>query len=102
MATVHKVVSWFEDAYPPRLAEGWDRVGLSVGDPDAAVTRVLFAVDVTDARGIDKAADSSAEAFAGLSTQVRRLETGYVRSYALTMLGGVLLVGVVLILSQLG
>ena len=49
MATVHKVVSWFEDAYPPRLAEGWDRVGLSVGDPDAAVTRVLFAVDVTDA-----------------------------------------------------
>ena len=39
---------------------------------------------------------------AGLSTQVRRLETGYVRSYALTMLGGVLLVGGVLSLSQLG
>ncbi|MBK8461689.1 MAG: NADH-quinone oxidoreductase subunit L [Nigerium sp.] len=65
-------------------------------------TAVAAAVDATDARGIDKAADSSADAFAGLSTQVRRLETGYVRSYALTMLGGVLFVGVVLILSQLG
>ncbi|MFT3875696.1 MAG: NADH-quinone oxidoreductase subunit L [Propioniciclava sp.] len=63
---------------------------------------VAAAVDTTDARGIDRAADSSADAFAGLSTQVRRLETGYVRSYALTMLGGVLLVGVVAILSQLG
>ncbi len=49
MTTVGAVVSWFETAYPPRLAESWDQVGLSVGDPDAAVTRVLFVVDITDA-----------------------------------------------------
>ncbi len=68
----------------------------------APATALAAAVDTADARGIDKAADASADAFSGLSTQVRRLETGYVRSYALTMVGGVLLVGVVLILSQLG
>lgn len=44
-----EVVSWLEAAYPPRLAEEWDRVGLSVGDPDAAVDHVLLTVDVTDA-----------------------------------------------------
>ncbi|MFT3877567.1 MAG: Nif3-like dinuclear metal center hexameric protein [Propioniciclava sp.] len=46
---VATLAGWFEDAYPPGLAEGWDQVGLSVGDPDASVDRVLFAVDVTDA-----------------------------------------------------
>lgn len=49
MATVGQVVGWLERAYPPGLAESWDRVGLSVGDPAATVTHVLFAVDVTDA-----------------------------------------------------
>lgn len=46
---VRTIVGWLEDAFPTRLAEPWDRVGLSVGDPDAVVTRVLFAVDPTDA-----------------------------------------------------
>lgn len=49
MVSVADVAAWFEDAYPPALAEDWDRVGLSVGDPDAEVEGVLFAVDVTDA-----------------------------------------------------
>lgn len=48
-ASVATIAGWFEDAYPPALAEGWDRVGLSVGDVDTPVSRVLFAVDVTDA-----------------------------------------------------
>ena len=39
---------------------------------------------------------------AGLSRQTRRLQTGQVRTYALTMSIGVLLVGAVLILTQLG
>lgn len=39
------VVSLLENAYPPRTAEDWDRVGLSVGDPDAEVRRVLVALD---------------------------------------------------------
>ncbi len=40
--------------------------------------------------------------FAGLSAQTRKLQTGQVRTYALTMAAGALLVGVVMILSQLG
>ena len=40
--------------------------------------------------------------FAGLSTQTRKLQTGQVRTYALTMTIGSLLVGLVFILSQLG
>jgi len=47
-------------------------------------------------------ADGSGRAFAGLSTQVRRFQSGYARSYALTMMVGVLLVGAVVILAQLG
>lgn len=47
--TVRDVAGWLDDRYPPRLSEEWDRVGLSVGDPDAPVSHVLFAVDVTDA-----------------------------------------------------
>lgn len=53
MTTVRDVVGWFEDAYPPSLAESWDRVGLSVGDPDATVEGVLFAVDVTEAVAVE-------------------------------------------------
>ncbi|MFV0453164.1 MAG: Nif3-like dinuclear metal center hexameric protein [Propioniciclava sp.] len=49
MITVGEVAAWFEEAYPPDLAEDWDQVGLSVGDPQAAVERILFAVEVTDA-----------------------------------------------------
>lgn len=47
--TVGTITGWLETRYPQRLAESWDRVGLQVGDPDAEVTRVLFAVDPTDA-----------------------------------------------------
>lgn len=36
-------------AYPPKLAESWDSVGLVCGDPDEPVSRVLFAVDATAA-----------------------------------------------------
>ena len=49
MATVATITGWLEAAYPPALAEDWDRVGLAVGDPGAEVDHVLFAVDVTDA-----------------------------------------------------
>jgi dinuclear metal center YbgI/SA1388 family protein len=34
---------------PPDLAEAWDAIGLQVGDPDAAVEKVLLALDVTGA-----------------------------------------------------
>lgn len=35
--------------YPPDLAEDWDNVGLHVGDPTAQVSRVLVALDPTEA-----------------------------------------------------
>lgn len=47
--TVRTVMGWLDAAYPPRLAETWDRVGLGCGDPDAEVAHILFAVDTTDA-----------------------------------------------------
>jgi dinuclear metal center YbgI/SA1388 family protein len=42
------VVAALEDLYPPTWAESWDAVGLVVGDPDAVVRRVLFAIDPVD------------------------------------------------------
>jgi dinuclear metal center YbgI/SA1388 family protein len=45
MLTVADAVAALEAAYPPELAQDWDAVGLTVGDPDAAVRRVLVAVD---------------------------------------------------------
>lgn len=39
------VVAVLDDLYPPSWAESWDAVGLVCGDPDAAVRRVLFAID---------------------------------------------------------
>ena len=58
-------------------------------------------VVIADDRGIDRAVDGLAAVFAGLSTQVRKVQTGHVRSYALTMMVGAVLVGVVMILGQL-
>ena len=43
--TVADVVATLEARYPPGLAADWDAVGLTCGDPDASVRRVLFAVD---------------------------------------------------------
>lgn len=48
-ASVSTITGWFESHYKPRYAESWDRVGLQVGAPAASVSRVLFAVDCTDA-----------------------------------------------------
>ncbi|MGL5867072.1 MAG: NADH-quinone oxidoreductase subunit L [Dermatophilaceae bacterium] len=42
-----------------------------------------------DARGVDGAAGGLAALVGGLSSRLRRLQTGYARSYALTMLTGV-------------
>lgn len=38
-----------EDLYPAASAAPWDAVGLVCGDPDDVVTRILFAVDPTEA-----------------------------------------------------
>jgi NADH-quinone oxidoreductase subunit L len=70
-----------------------------VVQPTMVLARGLVAND--DAI-IDVGADGLGSMFAGLSTQTRRLQTGQVRTYALTMTVGAVLVGLVFILSQLG
>jgi NADH-quinone oxidoreductase subunit L len=52
-----------------------------------------------DAKAFDGFVNLLANALGGLSVGGRRVQNGYVRSYALTMVLGVLLVGVVLILG---
>jgi NADH-quinone oxidoreductase subunit L len=67
--------------------------------PTMVLARGLVA---NDEAIIDLGADGLSSMFAGLSTQTRRLQTGQVRTYALTMTVGAVLVGLVFILSQLG
>lgn len=45
-----------------------------------------------DEHGVDGAAEGTATAFAGIAGGMRRLQNGYVRSYALSLLGGAALV----------
>ncbi|GGW30597.1 GTP cyclohydrolase 1 type 2 [Streptomyces xantholiticus] len=40
-----EVIAELDALWPPERAEQWDAVGTVCGDPDAEVTRVLFAVD---------------------------------------------------------
>ncbi|GAB6939119.1 Nif3-like dinuclear metal center hexameric protein [Isoptericola variabilis] len=58
--TLRDVVAALEDLYPPSTAEGWDAVGLVVGDPAAPVRRILFAVDPV-AAVVDEAIDWGAD-----------------------------------------
>ena len=57
--------------------------------PGIHLTRGLV---FADARGIDGAAGGLAALVGGLSSRLRRVQTGYARSYALTMLTGVVAV----------
>ena len=49
MSTLRDVVRALDALYPPAWAQSWDAVGLVCGDPDAAVGRVLLAVDPVEA-----------------------------------------------------
>ena len=49
MNTVADIMRILDGEFPPRLAETWDRVGLTAGDPAQPVTRVGFAVDPCEA-----------------------------------------------------
>ncbi len=57
--------------------------------PGIHLTRSLV---FTDSRGVDGAASGLAAMIGGASARVRKLQNGYVRSYALTMLAGVVVV----------
>jgi NADH-quinone oxidoreductase subunit L len=54
-----------------------------------------------DNRGVDGAVNGLAATFGGSSGRVRRLQTGFVRSYALSMFGGAAIVVVALLLVRL-
>lgn len=47
MARVSELIAAFENIAPSALAEPWDNVGLVIGDPRAALTRLLVAVDLS-------------------------------------------------------
>lgn len=61
VVTLEDLIGVLDGAYPPRLAESWDSVGLVCGDPAASVSRVLFAVDAT-AAVVDEAIGWGAQA----------------------------------------
>jgi len=72
-----------QDLYQDALNEGlFMRPGIHL-------TRGLV---FADARGVDGAVGGTAALIGGMSSRLRRLQTGYVRSYALTMLTGVVTV----------
>lgn len=55
MTTVRAIEQTLYDWAPRELAESWDNVGLLVGDPDAPVSRILVALDITPAVVADAA-----------------------------------------------
>ena len=67
--------------------------------PGQYLTRALVFIDN---RGIDGAISALAAAIGGGSGRLRRLQTGFVRSYALSMFGGAVLVVIALLAVRLG
>ena len=49
MSALRDVVGVLDGLYDPRWADNWDAVGTVVGDPEADVSQVLFAVDPVQA-----------------------------------------------------
>jgi NADH-quinone oxidoreductase subunit L len=67
--------------------------------PGQWLTRMLVFVDNN---GVDGAVRGLAAGIGGLSGRLRRTQTGFVRSYALSMLGGVVLIAGALLLVRIG
>jgi len=60
MSALRDVVAVLDELYDPRWADDWDSVGTVVGDPDANVSRILFAVDPVQAV-VDEAVEWGAD-----------------------------------------
>ncbi len=60
MSTVRQVEEALFDWAPRELAQEWDNVGQLVGDPEAAVSRILVSLDITEAV-VDEAAAMGAQ-----------------------------------------
>jgi NADH-quinone oxidoreductase subunit L len=74
------VMAWFVDW-------SYDRF---VARPGAAIS--TFASSVVDARVIDGAVEGVARLFRSTGERLRRVQSGYVRTYALTIVGGVVVI----------
>ena len=88
-----------EVAWPIRLARA-DVGGNVVNEtlfatPGIAITRELTTLDIS---AVDRTVTGSGTVLAALSARARRTQTGFVRSYALSMLGGTFLVVAALLL----
>ncbi len=66
--------------------------------PGQYLTRSLVFFDI---RGVDGAVRGAAAAIGGLAGRWRRWQTGFVRSYAMSMLAGVLVVALGVLVVQL-
>ncbi len=66
--------------------------------PGQYLTRSLV---YAENKGLDGAVGGTAAAFGGLSARMRRIQTGFVRSYALSMLAGAAVVVVAMLLVRL-
>ena len=60
MITVREVENFLYDWAPAHLAAEWDNVGLLVGSPDRAVTKILTALDITESV-VDEAVQMGAD-----------------------------------------
>ncbi len=74
------LMAWFVDW-------SYDRF---VARPGAAIS--AFASSVVDARVIDGAVEGVARLFRSTGERLRRVQSGYVRTYALTIVGGVVVI----------
>ncbi len=63
--------------------------------------RFVSGLSAFDTRGVDGAAEGTAAGFAGIASGLRRLQNGYVRSYALSLLGGAALVVLALLVVNI-
>ena len=57
---VKELTAWLEQSYPADMAESWDNVGLLVGDDEAEVSHVFFALDLTE-RTLEEAVRAGAD-----------------------------------------
>ncbi len=91
------------DVSPVTVAARRDLYGDAVNEavfmrPGQLLTRFLV---FTDTRGVDGAVNGLAALVGGTAGRVRRLQTGFVRSYALSMLGGAAVVVAALVWVRL-
>jgi len=67
--------------------------------PGQQLTTGLVRIDNS---GIDGAVNGTAAVIGGISSRLRRVQNGFVRTYALTMVAGASVVGAILVLGRLG